>query len=120
MFLIFLGTKTRKRFYQTLFGEAKYYQNQQEISNILKIQKQILDNALNYLKADGELIYSTCTINKDENERQLQQFMLEYNFVEITDYGNENQYKNKAEVGITLLPYTNDSDGFFMCKMRRK
>ncbi len=100
--------------------EAKYYQNQQEISNILKIQKQILDNAQNYLKADGELIYSTCTINKDENERQLQQFMLEYNFVEITDYDNENQYKNKAEIGITLLPYTNDSDGFFMCKMRRK
>ena len=47
--------------------EIKY--NREDTSGLPEIQRAILDNAAKYLKPGGEIVYSTCTIEKEENEQ---------------------------------------------------
>ncbi len=99
--------------------ESKYYQKPNDIADIIKIQQQILDIAPQLLNDGGEIIYSTCTINKNENEQQVEKFMEKHNFVEINNE-REIKYKDKTKTGITLLPNEHNGSGFYMCKMKRK
>ncbi len=99
--------------------ESKYYQDASEIDAIVKLQRQILEVAVNFLKADGELIYSTCTINQAENTKQVEQFMADFDFIEVKEANVSNYYQNNT-TGITLLPQDYNTDGFYMCKMKRK
>ncbi len=99
--------------------EARYYQNQKEINNIIQVQQQILAVANQLLAPNGELIYSTCTLNKHENEQQVLKFMNEYGYEEV-NYEEMSKYQKAEQIGITLLPFEQKSDGFYMCKMKRK
>ncbi len=99
--------------------ESKYYQVSSEIDQIVQLQQKILKAAVEFLKEDGELIYSTCTINKTENEMQVEAFMQEYGFEEIKASSVLDYYVDN-NTGITLLPQDYETDGFYMCKMKRK
>lgn len=99
--------------------DLKYRQNLNEVNEIISLQKNILENALNYLKPDGEIVYSTCSLNKNENEEVVKEMMTKHNleFVEDPEIA---KFAVCGEVGYTILPYTNHSDGFYMCKLKRK
>lgn len=84
--------------------EIKYKENL-NLRELTQKQAKILDAAASYVKPGGTLVYSTCTINKDENERQIESFLE----------NNKNFKKMKA---LQLLP-TEGTDGFFICKMIR-
>lgn len=99
--------------------ESKYYQNQQEITEIVKLQGEILKVAEKLLSDTGEIIYSTCTVNRAENGEQLTSFMTEYGFDEV-HVSEFESYKREDELGITLLPFMKQTDGFYMCKIKRK
>ncbi len=98
--------------------ESKYYQNSSEIDGIVQLQRKILETATNFLAEDGEIIYSTCTINKAENVDQVEKFMNDYNFAEVKESKISDYYLDN-NTGITLLPQDYDTDGFYMCKMKR-
>ncbi len=70
------------------------------------LQKKILANASGYVKPGGVIVYSTCTINKRENENVTGSFLKDNN-------NFEKVYEK------TFLPYTDDSDGFYICKLIR-
>lgn len=57
--------------------EIKYNIKPENLDELLVIQQEILNNCLSLLKADGLLIYSTCTLNKNENGKQLAKQNLE-------------------------------------------
>ena len=82
------------------------YKDITDFKELVKIQKSILENAANYVKPGGTLVYSTCTINKDENELQVKAFLENNNGFELI---SEKQF----------LP-TEDIDGFYVCKMIKK
>lgn len=84
--------------------EIKYKENL-DLRELTLRQAKILDAAASYVKPGGALVYSTCTINKDENERQIERF-------------SENHKDFKTEKAFQLLP-TEGTDGFFICKMTR-
>ena len=71
-----------------------------------KIQRQILDNASKYLKINGEIVYSTCTIEKEENEAVTDSFTAD----------NENFEKVFEK---TFYPHIDNTDGFYICRMKR-
>lgn len=98
--------------------ESKYYQDRNEIENILKVQAEILKTANNFLTDNGEIVYSTCTINQEENEIQVEKFMQEFDFCEIKEQAVKDFYQEN-KTGITLLPQDYHTDGFYMCKMKR-
>ena len=81
------------------------YKEDLDLQELTLRQAKILDAAASYVKPGGTLVYSTCTINQDENERQIERFL-------------ENHKDFKAEKALQLLP-TEGTDGFFICKMTR-
>lgn len=78
----------------------------QKIDDIIKDQMSLLDSADSYLKVNGILVYSTCTINKNENERQIAKF--------IENHPNYELIEEK-----TILPFEYDSDGFYLAKLKK-
>ena len=95
-----------------------------ELEDILKLQKlqlQILDNVVKYLKPDGVIVYSTCTTEKEENADVIHKF-LEKN----PDFTIDNASKYvKAEVVneegfVELFPHVHKIDGAFAARLVRK
>ena len=82
------------------------------------LQLEILRNVSRYLKKDGVLLYSTCTILKRENEHVVKAFLRENADFRAEPFTLCDTIH--AENGmLTLLPCVHDTDGFFICKMRK-
>ena len=71
------------------------------------IQREILDGASRYVKPGGVLVYSTCTLNRAENEETASAFL-------------ETHPAFEGEEVRVFWPHRDGCDGFFMAKMRRK
>lgn len=100
--------------------EIKYSMNSEEINKLIDVQKGILNNASKLLKPHGKLIYSTCTINKDENENQIMEFMkANQNYKELKNEELEKYTANDSQLGMTLKPYVLNSDGFYIAKLEK-
>ena len=82
------------------------YKGMQDLDELIERQRQILQAAASYVKAGGTLVYSTCTINPVENEKQIVEFLR----------GNK---EFKALEQKQLLP-DGGTDGFFICRMRKE
>lgn len=90
-----------------------------EKEDLPKIQYKILENAALYLKKGGELVYSTCTTEKAENEDVVNRFLTEHKNFEAVDI-EKHLHKKTAEKGcVTLLPNIDGTDGFFIAKLKR-
>lgn len=95
------------------------YKSFDEISSLPDIQLQILKNAAEYVKINGILVYSTCTLNRDENECVVEKFITENpNFEVVPCLEHLDCYRDNNMV--TLMSHKNSTDGFFVCKMIRK
>lgn len=100
--------------------EIKWNKTRQQLKDLVPIQREIMENAWQYLKPGGTLVYSTCTLNKEENEENLQWFLSKHNDAEIEKIyiGNNNNFIYNEDGSLTILP--NDSmDGFFMGKIKK-
>ncbi len=92
--------------------DIKWQKNPEDIQKIVEIQKQILETCAKYVKSGGSIVYSTCSILKEENQNVIQSF-LEKN----TEFYIE---KNcNKDVILEILP-TNKQDGFFIAKLSKK
>ena len=82
------------------------------------LQYKILSASAKYLKSDGILIYSTCTLRKAENENIVTKFVSENpNFV-LEDFVVANDLKSDQGM-LTLFPNVHKTDGFFIAKIRK-
>lgn len=84
--------------------EIKFKGNE-ELGELVERQQSILRQAARYVRAGGILVYSTCTINRNENNRQIAEFLKQNRNFRILE---EKQ----------LLP-TMDTDGFYICKLKK-
>ena len=88
--------------------DLKYKMTVEKIKEISQLSYSILNNVSRYLKENGTLVYSTCTITKIENELLIRKFLNEHSdFVLI-------------EEKVVLPSETNFGDGFYICKLQRK
>ncbi len=93
--------------------------NKEDIKNLPKLQMKILENAAKYLKVGGELVYSTCTLLKRENEDIILAFVKnnpEFEFVKVE---LPEPLDRKNDGYITLYPHIDGTDGFFISKIKR-
>ena len=96
------------------------YKDLKETENLPKLQLAILRNQAQYVKPGGVLMYSTCTVLRRENEDVAARF-LEENPEFYPEPLNLPDIFPKNETGmLTLIPGQWDTDGFFICRMRRK
>ena len=94
------------------------YKNPDESSSLPKIQRDILENACRYLKSGGTLIYSTCTVIPEENERNIEDFLSTHPEFYLEEWRVGNIFAKNGM--ITLLPHIHKTDGFFIAKLKRK
>ena len=94
------------------------YKDIKDTAALPGIQYDILCTASEYLKKDGIMIYSTCTILPEENEENVIKFLSEHKDFELVPFKIGSLNCNKGYV--TLLPHIHNTDGFFVAKLRRK
>lgn len=94
------------------------YKDITQINALPDVQYDILRASARYLKEDGELVYSTCTLNPEENERVVERFLKENPDFEPVPFVVGDINCDNAM--LTLLPHVHNTDGFFMAKIRRK
>ncbi len=95
------------------------YKSLREMEALPEIQKKILDNASRYVKKGGQLLYSTCTILRRENEDVVQAFLKEHPDYTIAPITLKRPGSTELEDMLTLYQGIDDCDGFFMCHLRR-
>ena len=88
--------------------DIKWQRKPEDIEEITLIQRKILENCSKYLKKGGTLVYSTCSILKEENEEIVIKFLSE-----------NKQFEIDGENMVNILP-NKEKDGFFICKIYRK
>ena len=93
--------------------DIKWQRKKEDLETITKIQFEILNICSRYLKIGGELVYSTCSILKNENEDIIEKWLKE---VDAEDSLKNRKYEIESKQKI--LPDKN-TDGFFMCKIKR-
>ena len=104
--------------------EAKLTKNPEDLDEIIKIQKDILSSVAPLLAPGGRMVYSTCTVNRKENHKQIEMFLrdnpdfeLDAEFVtrmpaELTD-----NFENGM---LQLFPQDFGTDGFFIATLVKK
>lgn len=103
--------------------DIKWKRNKEQIQDIKKIQQEILQNCSKYLKNSGELVYSTCSILKEENEDIINNFLQNNpDFqLEKLDLNKYKYFEKFLKNEKFLQVYQNDfTDGFFICKIKKK
>lgn len=86
--------------------DLKYNITYESIEEIIKLQSEILEASYDLVKKNGYLVVSTCTINKSENEEQIRKFIEKHPDMNI-------EYEK------TILPFEYDTDGFYICKLKK-
>ena len=111
--------------------DIKWQKKKEDIVEISKIQLEILNTCSKYLKEGGDLVYSTCSILKEENENMIYKFLEKHPEFEIQkiilsnnnkiEKNNRNYFEKFLEKDGFLQVYQNEeTDGFFICKLKKK
>ncbi|WP_449024274.1 16S rRNA (cytosine(967)-C(5))-methyltransferase RsmB [Peptostreptococcus stomatis] len=96
------------------------YKKEDEVENLPNLQYQILENASSYLKEGGILIYSTCTIFKQENTDVVDRFLNNHKDFDLDDLGPIKEFLGIGDMGLVkILPDRYEMDGFFICRMKK-
>ncbi|MBS6367267.1 MAG: 16S rRNA (cytosine(967)-C(5))-methyltransferase RsmB [Clostridiales bacterium] len=94
------------------------YENLLDLQQLPQLQLQILQNVARYVRPGGVLLYSTCTILHRENEEVVRAFLWGNDAFALEPMSLPVGGENAGM--LTLLPGQYDTDGFFICKMRRR
>lgn len=103
--------------------DIKYKLNPAKIQELAGLQREILEQASTYVKPGGTLIYSTCTIGREENQDNVEWFLERYPYeLESLDpYLCEELKSETTRKGyLQLLPGVHQCDGFFIARLKRK
>lgn len=86
--------------------DLRYKMNEKTEADLVELQRKILSVVKDYVKPDGKLLYSTCTIHREENEGNVEWFLKEYPEFELV--------KDKQ-----MIPGKDAGDGFYIAILKR-
>ncbi|RQN13159.1 16S rRNA (cytosine(967)-C(5))-methyltransferase RsmB [Clostridium butyricum] len=101
--------------------EIKWNKKRNDLREIIPVQREIMNNAWQYLKQGGVMIYSTCTLNKEENEENIEWFVNNHEDCEVKRIfvGKQDNLVYSREGLLTVMPNEN-MDGFFIAKLEKR
>lgn len=94
--------------------EIRYNRSQEDIINLSLIQKALLENAGAYVRVGGILVYSTCSIESEENEDVVNAYLIKH-----PEYKLEHTPWSDSDGYVRRYPNLHQTDGFFVAKMIR-
>lgn len=101
--------------------EIKWFKNQEDLEQIINIQRKMVEISSKYVKVGGILMYTTCTLNKNENENIVNEFLKNNENFVLEELNLDLFCGLKIKLNenmVTLLP-SEFNDGFFISKLRR-
>ena len=101
--------------------EIKWSKKRNDLKEIVPVQRKIMENAWQYLKPGGMMIYSTCTLNKEENEENIEYFLNKNKDckIERVYIGKQDNLIYNRDGSLTIMP-NEYMDGFFVAKLQKK
>lgn len=117
----------------TLRSSPKTYKmwNIKSVKNLSKIQKNLVSNAIELLKPNGELVYSTCTHAPEENEEVVDFILKKFKDIKIEKISlpiksqagikkwQDKEYLEDVKYSCRIYPHESGTEGFFIAKFRR-
>ncbi len=102
--------------------DAKWRLTKRSVIGMSKIQAEMIENCADYVKAGGNLVYSTCSITVEENEMVIENFLkLHPEFMLV---------ESKPRIGLPglrgltncqrLYPNIHECNGFFVAKLKKE
>lgn len=96
------------------------YKKLDDTKSLLPVQKQILKASSEYVKGGGRLVYSTCSVNPNENRKICDAFLKENDdFYSVKALPHIERAVDEGDY-LTLFPHKNNCDGFFIAVFHRK
>lgn len=102
--------------------DIKYQKSEEDIKKLASIQLELLEAVSPLLKVKGKMVYSTCTVDKEENEKVVQKFLMSHPQFKIDPTFQEQlpevckNLPGLTEWGIQLFPQDLNTDGFFLTR----
>ena len=95
---------------------------EESFRELTALQASLLDTVSDYVRPGGTLVYSTCSILKDENERQAEHFLERHPEFEETELPGTipEKYRSLRTCGLQLLEHRDGIEGFYLIRMRKK
>lgn len=107
--------------------------NSAMITKLARQQKELIENAFNNLKSGGEMVYSTCSVEPEENEGVVDYLLRKFDAAEILPTKlpglktsppimefNGKTYHHQIKDTLRIWPQDNDTEGFFIAKIKKK
>ena len=103
--------------------DIKYRATPESVKELTEIQEKLLDTCCQYVKRNGTLVYSTCSVLPEENGEQVKRFLEkhpEFAISPLPETIDEKFRKEYTDTGLQLLPHRDGVEGFYICRMRRR
>ena len=103
-------------------ADIRWRATPRSLEEVAALQRRILGTVWRYVKPGGILVYSTCTVSREENEDMAAWFLQQYPFepAEPAITLPASCTKGEEKGCVRLLPGENGTDGFFIACFRRK
>ena len=109
-------------------ADLRWQKEEQDLKDLPLLQLAILERAASCVEVGGDLIYSTCTIEPEENFELVKRFRFAHpefetvNLVGVLPFAleDERDIRQASKGMLQLLPHRHGMDGFFLAKFRRK
>ncbi|RCW51415.1 MULTISPECIES: 16S rRNA (cytosine(967)-C(5))-methyltransferase RsmB [unclassified Halanaerobium] len=103
--------------------EIKWQRTEKDINKLADLQYSILSHNLNRLRVGGKLLYSTCTLNREENQNIINKILTENNNFILEDISETikglGSVYSKEEKYLELIPGINNTEGFFYARIKK-
>ena len=102
--------------------DIKFRLKEESVDELVSVQEKLLNTCCRYVKKGGRLIYSTCSVLKQENEKQIERFLAshpEFVVEQLPEQFPAELGKYAGDHGLQLLSYRDDTEGFFIARMKR-
>ena len=104
--------------------DVKYTKTKDDIIKLSSIQQKLLEAAAPLVKPGGRLVYSTCTVDRDENDRVAEAFLASHPNFEKDETLKERMPEEVVPLVegnmLQVFPQSFGSDGFFIASFRKK
>ena len=97
--------------------EIKWLRKEKDITELVRLQRELMEGLAPLVRPGGVLVYSTCTLGREENEENVNWFLERFPDFQLDQ---ETSHPMCSDGWVQIFPDQYDSDGFFIARMRRR
>jgi len=102
-------------------ADARWQKKEKDLERLAALQLALLENAVKLLKPKGVLIYSTCSIMPEENQKAIEKFLKEHPEIKMVDAASIVSNALTTEEGyLRTLPFLHNMDGAFAVRLEKR